>query len=55
MHRFHYNLKDEDEVILQLEEVVAGMKSPSHKMNAEEALKDIAEDRPPSIERFKSR
>lgn len=54
MHRFHYNLKNEDEVIMLLKEVIADMKSPSHKKNAEEALKDIQEDRPPGIERYGS-
>lgn len=55
MHRFYYNLHDEPEVIGQLKEVASKIKSPEHRANAEEIIKDIEEDRPPSIEKFKKK
>ena len=51
MNRFNYNLKDEKEALDVLKEVTANMKD--RKPQAERVLKDILENRPVDLKKFK--
>lgn len=53
MHYFHYDLRGEKEVIETLNNVAAKMEPGMHKEYAENIVKDIVENRPPDLERFK--
>ena len=53
MHDFHYDLRGEKEAIETLQGVTAKMESRMHKEVAEGIVKDIVENRPPDLERFK--
>jgi len=55
MHLFYYDLRGETEVIELLKEVAANMETPEDKARAEEMVKDIVENRPPDLQRFKER
>lgn len=55
MHKFHYDLRGEKEVIESLKEVAANIETPKDKATAEEIVKDIVENRPPDLQRFKER
>jgi hypothetical protein len=55
IHRFHYDLRAEKDVIELLKEVAANMETPEDKIRAEEIVKDIIENRPPDLQRFKER
>ena len=53
MHYFYYDLRDEKDVIELLKKVAANMETPEDKTRAEEIVKDIVENRPPDLQRFK--
>lgn len=55
MHRFYYDLHDEPSVIEQLKDAASKIESPDHRKNAQEIVRDIEENHPPDIEKFKKK
>lgn len=53
LHFFHYDLSNEKEVLELLKNVTERMEPSYAKENAEKSVKDILENRRPSLERFK--